>query len=159
MLFELAENPLQLDLIRILFSEYQQSLSVNLCFQNFEQELESLPGKYSFPMGRLYLVSSNGALLGCVALRALDEQNCEMKRLYIRPEFRGQGSGRLLVEKIISEAQAIGYKKMYLDTLPEMQSAIALYKAVGFVESEPYCFNPVCGAIYMVLNLEERKNV
>lgn len=159
MVFELAQSEAQIELVYELFREYQQSLDINLCFQNFEQELLSLPGKYEYPRGRLYLLVKNACALGCVALRPIDETSCEMKRLCIRPAFRGQGWGQLAVEKIIAEAQSSGYKKMFLDTLPGMQSAITLYKKNGFKETAAYCFNPVCGAIYMVLKFQEDYNV
>lgn len=151
----------QLELIRVLFREYQDSLNISLCFQNFEQELANLPDKYAAPQGRLYLVTQEGEAIGCIALRPIDNECCEMKRLYIKPKFRQLGFGRAMVARIVKDAQEIGYNVMYLDTLPQMQSAIKLYKNFGFKETEAYCFNPVCGAVYMLLDLkvEEERDV
>lgn len=142
-----------LSLVKEIFREYQFSIDTDLCFQNFEQELSSLPGKYGIPYGRLYLAFIDNAILGCVALRPIDKEKCEMKRLYVRPDFRGKGLGRVLAEKIITEAIEIGYKQMFLDTLDSMKSAIMLYKSLGFKDSHSYCFNPLDGAIFMSLDL------
>src|SRR5213593_3671901 len=129
---------------RQLFEEYAAALGISLCFQNFDQELADLPGKYSPPTGRLLLAFSDEQLAGCIALRKLDSKTCEMKRLFLRPAFRGQGLGRGLVDAIINEAQSIGYERMRLDTLPgRMDTAIALYRAIGFQEIAPYYDNPV----------------
>ena len=139
---------------RQLFEEYAASLGFSLCFQNFDQELESLPGKYSPPSGRLLLAYSNEQLAGCIALRQLDAHTCEMKRLFVRPDFRGARLGKILVEAIIDEARAIGYKRMCLDTVPgKMDKAIGLYEAIGFRDVEPYYDNPVEGARFMELHL------
>ena len=139
---------------RQLFEEYASSLGFSLCFQNFDQELESLPGKYSPPSGRLLLAYSNEQLAGCIALRQLDAHTCEMKRLFVRPDFRGAKLGKVLVEAIIAEARAIGYKRMCLDTVPgKMDRAIGLYEAIGFRDVEPYYDNPVEGARFMELHL------
>lgn len=137
-----------MDEIRQLFTEYQGSLGFELDFQNFQQELDTLPGAYAPPRGRI--LTEPG---GCVALRPLDEQTCEMKRLYVRPEKRGTGLGRRLAQQIIEEARQIGYQRMVLDTLSTMESAIALYKSLGFRETEPYCYNPFPNAVYMELQL------
>jgi putative acetyltransferase len=137
-----------MDEIRQLFTEYQQSLGFELDFQNFQQELDTLPGAYAPPRGRI--LTEPG---GCVALRPLDEQTCEMKRLYVRPEKRGTGLGRRLAQQIIEEARQIGYQRMVLDTLSTMESAIALYRSLGFRETEPYCYNPFPNAVYMELQL------
>lgn len=139
--------------VRDIFLEYQSAIKTDLCFQNFEEELSSLPGKYSPPQGRLYLAFMDNKLVGCVGLRFFKENQCEMKRLYVRPEFRGQNLGRILAEKIIKDAQKIGYKQMLLDTLTTMTSAIKLYRSLGFKDYQPYCFNPICGAVYMCLDL------
>lgn len=136
-----------------IFREYQVSLGIDLCFQDFEQELAALPGKYAPPQGRLYLAFIDEKLAGCIALRPYQEEVCEMKRLYVRPQYRGQYLGLLLAREIIDEARKIGYRKMVLDTLDTMTGAQKLYRSLGFQEIEPYCFNPIDGALYMSLNL------
>ncbi|HEX6182666.1 MAG TPA: GNAT family N-acetyltransferase [Pyrinomonadaceae bacterium] len=138
---------------RVLFEEYERATGVDLCFQNFAQELASLPGEYAPPTGRLILAYADEEPAGCVALRRLEEGVCEMKRLYVRPAFRGTGLGRKLAETVINEATGIGYAKMRLDTLPQMGTAIAMYRTLGFREIEPYRFNPVGGSLYMELSL------
>jgi ribosomal protein S18 acetylase RimI-like enzyme len=149
-----AETPAQIDVARSLFLEYADWLGLSLCFQNFEQELAGLPGRYSLPGGRLWLVTAEGGLAGCVAMRKIDEGVCEMKRLYVRPGFRGRGIGRLMTTRLIGEARSIGYEKMRLDTLPlQMSEAVKLYRAIGFREIEPYYDNPVEGALFMELSL------
>lgn len=140
---------------RELFAEYSGGLGISLCFQDFEKELAELPGAYSPPSGRLFLAFDEEQLAGCVALRKLDEDTCEMKRLYVRPEFRGKRMGRALALKIIEEAGALGYERMRLDTLPDrMSAAIGMYRALGFCEIEPYYENPVEGALFMELRLK-----
>lgn len=149
-----ANTTRDIDDARKLFEEYAQSLGFSLCFQNFDQELASLPGKYSPPDGRLLLASIEDRLAGCVALRKHDSETCEMKRLFVRPEFRREGLGRILIDKLIDEARAIGYRRMCLDTVPgRMDKAIALYEAKGFVEIEPYYDSPVTGTRFMQLTL------
>jgi ribosomal protein S18 acetylase RimI-like enzyme len=144
----------QIELVRELFKEYENWLGINLCFQNFEKELAELPGDYAPPQGQLLLAMDDGRIAGCIALRKIGDGICEMKRLFVRSEFRGKGLGRKLVEAIISEARKIGYERMRLDTLPgKMDQAIALYRSLGFTEIEPYYQSPVPGAKFMELEL------
>jgi putative acetyltransferase len=141
---------------RVLFEEYASGIGISLCFQNFDRELANLPGDYAPPDGRLLLASENEQLAGCIALRKLELDICEMKRLFVRPAFRGQGLGKILVESIIKEARSLGYTRMRLDTLPgRMDQAIALYRSIGFVEIGPYCENPVENATFMELDLTD----
>lgn len=144
-----AANQDDIESVRLLFKEYEKAIGVDLCFQGFADELAGLPGRYSSPEGVLLLAFVDSQLAGCVALRWFDQNTCEMKRLYVRPGFRGLGLGRKLALAVIDEATTIGYTKMRLDTLPSMTEAIALYKTLGFIEIEPYRYNPVKGAIYM----------
>jgi len=149
-----AESPIQIARARELFLEYAQSLGFSLCFQNFEQELADLPGDYVTPTGRLLLAQYENQAAGCVALHKLSDEICEMKRLYLRPQFRGMGLGRVLADQIIAEARGIGYRRMRLDTVePVMKDAVAMYRRLGFREIEPYCENPIAGALYMELLL------
>ncbi len=149
-----AHTETDIHVARELFVEYGQSLGFSLCFQSFDQEYASLPGKYAPPRGRLLLAEVDGRAAGCIALRPLEEGVCEMKRLYVRPEFRGLGIGRQLAETVIAEAKEIGYFAMRLDTIEDkMQSAVALYRALGFHEIGPYTTNPVAGAKFMQLEL------
>jgi ribosomal protein S18 acetylase RimI-like enzyme len=156
--FSRAESPAQIAQARELFLEYAQSLGFSLCFQNFDQELATLPGDYTPPEGRLLLAEYEGQLAGCVALHKLSDHEgdriCEMKRLYLRPQFRGKGLGRVLAGRIIAEARQIGYRHMRLDTVePVMKDAVAMYRRLGFREIAPYCANPIAGALYMELAL------
>jgi putative acetyltransferase len=149
-----AESSLQISQVRELFFEYAQSLGFSLCFQNFEKELAELPGDYAPPQGRLLLAEHEGQLAGCIALHKLEAGICEMKRLYLRPQFRGKGLGRQLAERIIAEAREIGYQRMRLDTVePVMKDAVAMYRKFGFTEIPPYRANPIAGAQYMELQL------
>lgn len=146
----------QIQEARKLFREYETGLGISLCFQNFEQELANLPGDYQPPSGRLLLCEFDDAVAGCIALRELEQGVCEMKRLYVRPEFRGKGLGKALVSAIINEAAELGYKRMRLDTLPgRMDEAIALYRTLGFKEIEPYYQNPAPETLYMELALAD----
>jgi putative acetyltransferase len=143
-----------LDRARELFSEYASSLPFDLSFQDFDRELAGLPGSYAPPSGALLLAMDEGGAAGCVALRALTTNVCEMKRLYVRPEHRGSGLGRRLVEAILREGRARGYAAMRLDTVPGMEAAIALYRACGFHEIPPYRPNPIPGALFLEASLE-----
>lgn len=150
-----AESPEEIEHARTLFKEYAAWLEIDLCFQNFEKELAELPGDYAPPNGRLFLASKNAEIAGCVAMRKIGEGTCEIKRLFVRQKFRGQGLGRQLAEAMIQEAKQLGYERMRLDTLPpKMNDAIALYRSLGFKEIEPYYNNPVPGAKFMELSLE-----
>jgi GNAT superfamily N-acetyltransferase len=150
----LAQSDQDIQNARTLFEEYAANVGISLCFQNFDQELKGLPGKYAPPDGRLLLAVENDELAGCIAMRKLGPGICEMKRLFVRPGFRSHGLGRVLVETIIDEARKLGYTHMRLDTLPGlMDKAITLYRSFGFVEIGPYCENPVEGAKFMELDL------
>ena len=149
-----AVTPEQIQLARELFLEYQRWLGVDLCFQSFEKELAELPGDYAPPRGRLLLAYLDDNLVGCVALHPLGADVCEMKRLYLRQEFQGRGMGRRIVEELFAEARALGYTRMRLDTIAaRMQSAVKLYRALGFREIEAYRPNPEPSAMYMEVDL------
>ena len=142
-----------IDEVKTLFNEYHKMLGVNLCFQNYDDEMNTLPGKYSLPDGRLYLIYCDRQLAGCIALRRYDENRCEMKRLYVRPQFRGLHCGQFLVERIIQDAQSIGYQEMLLDTLTSLKSAVNLYRKMAFEEIPPYYDNPLQDVLYFKLKL------
>jgi len=149
-----AALPEHIEQTRSLFLEYGRSLGFSLCFQSFDEELKNLPGAYGPPSGRLLLARYRDHAAGCVALRNLEPGICEMKRLYVRPGDRGRGLGRLLVERVIAEARAIGYERMRLDTIASaMEDAIALYRRMGFKEIAPYSAIPLESALWMELLL------
>ena len=157
-----SEGAAEIAVARALFEEYGASLGFDLCFQNFSAEMAGLPGDYAPPRGALLLAvdadadSEAGRYLGCVALRPLEGEVCEMKRLYLKPAARGRGAGRLLAEAIVAEGRRLGYRSMRLDTLPAMGRAIALYEALGFRDIPPYRANPIPGARYLELDLTRR---
>jgi len=153
-----AESEKHLSYVRELFTEYAASLGFDLCFQNFDKELAKLPGEYAPQDGCLIIAIDGTQVVGCVALRKLVNDICEMKRLYVRPMFRGEGIGRELIKAIIDEAKKIGYTYMRLDTVPVMKEAIALYRTMGFYEIEPYRYNPIEGAVFMELTLKTSSN-
>jgi len=147
-------GPSLIDLVRSLFVEYAESLGFSLCFQNFDQELATLPGAYAPPRGRLLLGLADGAPAGCVGLRPLGDDACELKRLFVRPAYRASGLGRSLMDRILAEARGIGYERMRLDTVVgKMDRAIAMYRRYGFKEIPSYEAHPVPGTIYMELAL------
>ena len=146
--------------INALFSEYTNMLMTNdssfqnyLDIQHYEEEINDLEKKYGMPFGRLYLAYCNGEAAGCIGLKNIDKKNCEMKRLYVKPQFRGKNIGKLLVQKIITEAKEIGYSHMLLDTLPFLEKAIYLYKQFGFYTIDSYNNSPMSTSIYMRLDL------
>ena len=144
-----ANFPAELAEVRRLFRAYADKLGVDLCFQGFEEELAELPGKYAAPSGTLLLARKNGEAVGCVAMRRVDDQTAEMKRLYLSPQARGEKLGRRLAEQICDEARAAGYSRICLDTLPQMIEAQQLYQSLGFADTEPYVFNPVEGTRFL----------
>ncbi|MES2946106.1 MAG: GNAT family N-acetyltransferase [Pseudomonadota bacterium] len=155
--FITPETPEELDATRLVFREYAEQLGIDLCFQNFDAELASLPGDYAAPRGALLLVLVDGDIAGCCALRPLDNVDysdaCEMKRLYVRKAFRRFGLGRQLAEKMLDAARVAGYHHLVLDTLSDMESARALYEDLGFEDIPPYYHNPIAGAHYLKVSL------
>jgi len=148
-----VETDSHLEQARLLFEEYAVSLGIDLSFQNFEEELTNLPNDYIPPDGCLLLAIDKTRTAGCIALRKLNDDTCEMKRLYVLSQFRRLGVGKLLAEAVVAQARKIGYRRMRLDTLPSMMQAQALYKSLGFKEIAPYCFNPIEGTMFMELEL------
>ena len=143
--------PFDTETVVALFREYSESIDADICFQGFEQELASLPGKYASPLGCVLLAYSEDVLVGCAALRPLTEATCEMKRVYVRPNFRGLGWGRTLALALIERAATAGYQSMRLDTLATMVAAQKMYLSLGFKPSDSYYNNPLPGTIYMEL--------
>jgi ribosomal protein S18 acetylase RimI-like enzyme len=153
--FALAEalDAQSVEACRALFREYENGLGVSLCFQGFDNELATLPGAYARPRGRLLLARIAGEPAGCAALRPLGDRDGEMKRLYVRPAYRGMGIGRMLAECVIDEARAMGFATVKLDTLPSMNDAQRMYAGLGFVDVAPYNDNPIAGTRFMSLDL------
>ena len=148
-----VKTPEHVEIARALFREYADSIGFDLSFQNFEEELAELPGDYAPPEGRLYLAFEGKRPAGCIALRKLTDDDCEMKRFYVCPLFRGKGAGKLLATLVVNEAREIGYKRMLLDTVPSMKRAIVLYRALGFKPIPAYRENPIPGARFLELPL------
>lgn len=141
-----------------LFYEYTEWLGLDLKFQNFEHEMATLPGKYAPPKGDLLLArTKDGVAVGCIAVRPLEEDVCEMKRLWVRDTAKAQGLGRMLVSSIVDIAQRLGYRRMRLDTLPRMAAAVGLYRSFGFVDVEPYYVTPLAGTHFLELDLTRTK--
>jgi putative acetyltransferase len=148
-----AAMPGEIDLVRRLFLEYEAVIGVDLCFQGFREEVAGLPGRYAPPGGALLLADGTTGVEGCVALRPLGPDICEMKRLYVRPGARGGGVGRRLAQGIVDRAVQLGYERMRLDSLPSMTAALGLYRSLGFREIPPYNDNPVDGAVFLEVDL------
>lgn len=151
--FVRVKGEVQLEEIRRLFREYAESLEIDLCFQNFEEELEDLPGKYAAPEGAMFLARVDGESAGCIALRKSSGGIAEMKRLYVRERYRGLHIGKKLVTIILEEASRLSYTAIRLDTLSTMKAAVGLYQSFGFYDIEPYIYNPIEDARYMELKL------
>lgn len=148
-----ARDPDDMEMIRSLFLEYAAALGVDLSFQNFDEEIAGLPGAYVPPLGRLLIAFDMSHPIGCVALRQIDQETAELKRLYVRPEGRGRGAGRQLASSAVEFARRAGYGRIRLDTLPSMNEAAALYTSMGFVEISAYRHNPIAGTRFMELVL------
>jgi GNAT superfamily N-acetyltransferase len=150
-----AETDDQIEAARKLFRAYEAWFGMNLCFQNFDEEVANLPSKYAAPDGRLFLAFVDEKIAGCIALRKLEDGVCEMKRLFVKDEFRGQKIGIALIEKLFEEAKNIGYAQIRLDTFPpKMSKAVKLYESYGFREIPPYYHNPYGETLFMELNLK-----
>ena len=150
---EEARDPERVALARTLFEEHSRGLGFPLDFDGFAQELESLPGEYAPPHGRLILARVGEQYAGGVALRRLDAAICELKRFYVRPDFRGRGIGGRLARRGVREGRRLGYRRRRLDTIPAMTVALGIYRSLGFREIPPYRFNPIQGAVYLELDL------
>jgi ribosomal protein S18 acetylase RimI-like enzyme len=143
-----ARFPDEVPAVRGLFREYEAGLGISLCFQNFDAEVADLPGAYAPPAGRLLVAEADGELVGCVALRPQAPGVCELKRLYVRQAYRGRGLGRRLLETLLNEAVAAGYREAVFDTLESMTEALALYRSLAFDPTQPYNDHPVCGTLW-----------
>lgn len=151
-----AETAGHIEQARTLFREYEKWFGMNLCFQNFDEEVAGLPGKYAPPEGRLFLAFVDKKLAGCIALRKLEEKICEMKRLFVRENFQGTGLGKILIGKLLKEAELIGYEKIRLDTFPpKMGKAVSIYRKYGFCEIEPYYQNPYGDTLFMEAKIKK----
>jgi len=150
---QIAKDPPEVEAVRELWREYWKSMGLPDDFQDFGEELKSLPGVYGADDGALLIAWIDGTAAGTIALRRFTDRAGEVKRLYLRPQFRGRGLGRHLVEQVIERARAIGYETLYADTLPIMTDALALYERMGFETIEPYASDPTPGAIFLKLNL------
>ena len=148
-----AETSDHIDGTRALFREYWESFGFTPCFQDFDRELEELPGAYAGPRGRLALAVVDGGIAGCVAIRPIDDERCELKRLYVRPEYRGKGVGLKLVMWAVVAALSCGYKEMLADTMPVMERALEMYDRIGFQRVDAYGDEPAEGAIALRLML------
>ena len=143
----------ELEEVREIFIEYADFLKVDLCFQDFEKELQTLHEVYALPKGCIILAKEEKQVLGCIALKPIGEGICEMKRLYVRPEARGQYLGKKLVEELVDFAKKARYNTMKLDTLTSLKEAIKLYESKGFIKTEPYVYNPLSDVLYFELTL------
>jgi GNAT superfamily N-acetyltransferase len=150
---EIAQSPAQYEQGRRLFTAYQKFLGLDLEFQGFAREMDSLPEMYGLPAGSLLLARKNGAYIGAVGLRKLKTGSAEMKRMYVVPEQQGGGVGRALMKAFIARARKLGYGSVKLDSLQSLEGALALYRKFGFVETAPYCYNPFPDAVFMELRL------
>ena len=150
---EFTQNKKDYAKAKVLFKEYANSLDFSLSFQNFDKELENIPGKYSKPDGCIILLRDNFDYVGCIGMRPFDNISCEIKRLYLKPLYRGFGLGKTLTEKVLEYCRKREYKKVYLDTTTRMKSAINIYKSLGFIETSPYYNNPLADVRYFELNL------
>lgn len=151
--FIIKEAYHNLEDVKRLFKEYTEMLGVDLSFQHYDEEIAGLPGKYGKPYGRLYLAYHDAKAAGCIALRRFDQNTCELKRLYVRPEFRGKKAGEKLMKKAIADARMIGYKRICLDTLFTLQNAVHLYRNLGFYEIPAYYHNPLKNVLYFSIDL------
>lgn len=145
-----------MDLVRELFREYAKSLNFDMCFEGFTEELNQLPGDYAKPRGALYIAFCDDQPAGCVAMRPLDETRCEMKRLFVRPQYRKMGIGKMLSQHLMRDAAELKYTMLCLETLNSMESAVRLYKTLGFCEIEPYCGHPFHDTLYLGIDLPDK---